>query len=209
MQEEVAETVVIEQGVEEWKRKRNDADWLGWLRIGAALVVLRTQAMRRAGNYTTGRHFNAVMRDLLAETGFKEIDKAVRSNLVAVMDNLPKIEEWRKNRLTLGERLRYNHPTTVMRRWRASTIVPDPNAPNKPSPYTVMHDGLVEAEERTHAAEEAAKRAGSGSNIDFDNDKIPDMARFLAHGLVTARRVRQLIKALDTMAKQMEKANAA
>ena len=51
------------------------------------------------------------------------MDKGDRSRLYAVMDNLPMIEEWRQ-RLTITERLKFNHPNAVLRKWKASIEPP-------------------------------------------------------------------------------------
>jgi hypothetical protein len=208
MENDREEVAAFEGGRQAWTRlKKTDQTWGDWVRVGLALEAGRVRAMRLAQiNQPVGRRYNENFGKWLAEYDLDTIDKAVRSRLLECMKHRVEIEDWREQ-LTTGERLRYNHPDAVLRRWKAATQVPDPNKPRPSSPMTKMKDLLVEAEERAHAAEAAAKRADNGSNINFDNDNIPDIARFLSRGLVTEKRIRQLIAALNKEAKRLMQPN--
>jgi hypothetical protein len=47
------------------------------------------------------------------------MDKSLRSNLLDCMTNIVGINAWRET-LAENQRMEWNHPTTVLRRWRAS-----------------------------------------------------------------------------------------
>src|SRR6516162_9544606 len=99
------------------------------------------------------------MGDWLIANGFKEINKATRSQLLDCLKQRAEIEKWR-SQLTDSERFKFNHPDTVLRKWKASTVVPDPNAPAKVSPYQKLQADHVETIERLHRAEEEIRRGG-------------------------------------------------
>jgi hypothetical protein len=176
--------------------------WNDWLTIGEWFGAARTNAMREArANEPKGRGYNEAFSRRLQQRKFHNMDQGDRKRLFECMENRVAIEAWRQT-LTLGERQRYNHPSTVLRKWKASTTVP---APKGTSPMTKMKEAVRVAEERAYVAEERAKRAGSGSNVDFENDKIPNIARVIADGLIKASKVRQLINALRKEATRLEK----
>ena len=56
---------------------------------------------------------------------FDNIDKGDRSRLIEVIDNLPAIEAWRAT-LTQTACLRLNHPSSILRKWKAATEVNEP-----------------------------------------------------------------------------------
>jgi len=66
-----------------------------------------------------GRAYSEAMGDWLEANGFDEIDKGVRSRLRQIWENLSAITAWRQT-LPLSERLKLNHPNTVVRRWQAA-----------------------------------------------------------------------------------------
>jgi hypothetical protein len=119
----------IKRGQEAWKRHKNDATWLDWLAIGQALSIGRQDAMAAAStNRPSGSAYNAAFGAWLERHGFHEIDKGDRSRLFDVMDNLPAIEQWRGT-LASTLRLRLNHPNSVLRKWKAETVVKPPKEP--------------------------------------------------------------------------------
>jgi hypothetical protein len=202
MEKEREEVQAFDDGKQAWERLKTDQTWGDWCRVGDALTAGRARAMRLAHiNQPVGRRYNEIFGAWLSEYGFDTIDKAVRSRLLDCMAHRVEIEAWR-SRLTVGERLRYNHPDAVLRRWKAATVVPDPDKPKPLSPIAKLRASVIELEEKLREAE---RRDGGGSNIDFENDTVPNMAGFLARGLVTVARIRRLVRALETEAKQLEK----
>jgi hypothetical protein len=84
-------------------------------------------------NEPVGHNYNAAFGTWLRRYGFETIDKGDRARLFEVMDKLVEIAAWRAT-LTESQRLLLNHPTAVLRRWRAATVIPNRNAPSKAPP---------------------------------------------------------------------------
>jgi hypothetical protein len=111
---------VCRQGTEAWRRLKREKSWGDWLKVGEALQVGREWAMNQAGtNKPEGKAYTMAFGKWLAKYKLDDMDTRDLSRLYAVMDNLPMIEEWRQ-RLTLTERLKFNHPNAVLRKWKAS-----------------------------------------------------------------------------------------
>jgi hypothetical protein len=98
------------------------------------------------------------------------MDKGDRSRLFCVMDDLPRVEEWRRT-LPLTTRLKLNHPNAVWRKFKAAY---EPEKPRGDKP--TLRDsvaGLSEeiaakdreiADLRNHVAELTAAREVGGSS---------------------------------------------
>jgi hypothetical protein len=113
----------ILHGQEAWHRLGRDHTWENWRQVGAALLIGRSGAMHNAGvNRPVGRRYNAAFAAWLNKFGFENLDKADRSRLFAVMDDLTEIETWRAT-LTPPERLRLNHPSAVFRKWKSANAL--------------------------------------------------------------------------------------
>jgi hypothetical protein len=114
----------VRQGQEAWQRLRSCSTWHDWKRVGAALVIGRAEAMRDGHvNKSKGRSYNAAINAFLKKFGFDDLDSGDRSRLLDVMDHQSGIETW-LGKLPPKERLRLNHPTSVWRRWKATTAGP-------------------------------------------------------------------------------------
>jgi hypothetical protein len=112
-----------------WKRLKKSTDWNDWMSVGEALVAGRGMARRGAGvNKPEGRGYNELFSQWLIHYGLQEIDKSDRAKLFKVMDRRSEIEEYRLS-LSLPERCRLNHPTTVLRHWTSATKVTKPRPP--------------------------------------------------------------------------------
>jgi regulator of replication initiation timing len=73
-----------------------------------------------------GSRYNSEFGSWLAHHHFDNIDKGDRIRLIEVIDNLPAIEAWRAT-LTQTARLRLNHPSSILRKWKAAaTEVKEP-----------------------------------------------------------------------------------
>jgi hypothetical protein len=111
---------VVSRGREAWKTLRQDETWEKWVAIGRAIEAGKTAIMRFLNtNQSKGRVWSQTFGAWLAENGFDEIDKGVRSRLQTCLNDLPAIEAWRQT-LGLTLRLQLNHPNAVLRRWQAS-----------------------------------------------------------------------------------------
>ena len=154
----------VRVGQEAMARKRRG--WADWMAIAEALQVGRAELMRDVhSNQAAGRRYEKAMADWLVANGFKEIDKSVRSRLLECLKHRTEIEQW-LSRLTEGERFRFNHPNTVLKRWKGSTAVPNLNAAPKPSPYAQLktaHAHLIEENHRLQHRMEAADGEDDGS----------------------------------------------
>jgi hypothetical protein len=163
-------------GQEAMARKRRG--WPDWIAIGEALQEGRAEVMRDAHtNQPTGRRYENAMAEWLVANGFREIDKGVRSRLLECLQHRTEIDQW-LSRLTDSERFRFNHPNTVLKRWKGSTVVPDPNATPKPSPYAQTKAALAETIEENHRLQEKIKTA------DGDLWKATDTAADIAEVIV-------------------------
>jgi hypothetical protein len=116
------------------------------------------------------------MGDWLIANGFKEINKATRSQLLDCLKQRAEIEKWR-SQLTDSERFKFNHPDTVLRKWKTSTVVPDPNKPPKPSPYKKLqadHMALIEERDRLKRAVDRG-----GGDLWDKTDRVKDISKVM------------------------------
>jgi hypothetical protein len=100
-------------------------------------------------NQPTGRRYEKAMGEWLVANGFKDIDKGARCRLLECLRHREQIDRWRAL-LTDSERFKLNHPDAVLRKWKAATAIPDPNATPKPSPYAQLKDAHAELIEENH-----------------------------------------------------------
>jgi hypothetical protein len=163
----ISETVRI--GQEAMARKRRG--WADWIAIGEALQAGRAEVMRDTHtNQPAGRRYEKAMAEWLVANGFKEIDKGIRSRLLECLQHRIEIDRW-LSLLTDSERFRFNHPNTVLKRWKGSTVVPDPTATPKPSPQAKLKAANIELQEELHRL----KRHGDG-NAFTKNDNTKAIA---------------------------------
>jgi hypothetical protein len=88
-----------------------------WVAVGNGVIAVRMRAMRAAKtNRPEGRKYAEAFEEELAEAGLEKIagDKAVRSRLHDILENLNEVEAWLQT-LPSNKRLEYNHPNTVWR----------------------------------------------------------------------------------------------
>jgi hypothetical protein len=155
----------IKAGEEAWKKlQAGGDDYNHWIRVGRALVLLRDDAQRRAGNHT-GRFFNSIMGPLLAQHGFDAINKATRSHLLTVIDRYDAVTEWRRT-LTADQRLRFNHPATILRRCPIFRKPADPKATPQPSPMAQLHERNVALQEENHRLRQKLDHSADSAPID-------------------------------------------
>jgi hypothetical protein len=127
-------------------------------------------------NEPAGRRFEKAMGNWLIANQFKEIDKGTLSRLLECLKHIAEIEKWR-SLLTDSERWRFNHPDTVLRKWKASTVVPDPNAAAKPSsPMQKLKDALVVAVEER---DRYKRKVELGGDLFAPTDRPRDIAKLI------------------------------
>src|SRR5262249_27703897 len=122
---------VVQAGVDAWTRLKKDRAWADWVTVGEALLVGQAEAMRSAHtNRPEGRRYDHELADWLRHSGFDGLDKGTRSRLLACLANREAIETWRQS-LPPSDRLRLNHPKSVLARWRqATTKKPEAKGPS-------------------------------------------------------------------------------
>jgi hypothetical protein len=106
------------------RRIKSGRQWCDWLEYGEGLRAARAEALSRANTEDISANaYRLAMSDVLREQRLDEdgdgFDKIVRSHVMAVMDNLPAIEQWRST-LSDTDRVRWNFPSTVLQHWRAA-----------------------------------------------------------------------------------------
>jgi hypothetical protein len=162
---------VIRQGSQAWQRLKKDKNWGDWIKVGEAHLVGREWAMHQAGtNRPQGKAYNMAFGEWLVKYKFDDMDKGNRARLFEVMDNLGQIEEWRRT-LTIGERLKLNHPNAVLRRWKAHMAPESRDETGEPKP--TLRDSVANLSEevltkdreiadlKAHIAELEAARAAT------------------------------------------------
>jgi hypothetical protein len=186
---------VVRRGQEAMERKRRG--WDDWLAIAEALEAGRTEVMRALHtNDAHGRRYEKAMSEWLIVNKFKEINKATRSQLLDCLKHKVEIEKWRA-RLTDSERWKFNHPDTVLRKWEASTVVPDPTAPPKVSPVRKLKDSLVALQEENDRMRREIERGGG--DLWAPEDRPRDIARVILDKLSKAKAekvAREILKTL-------------
>jgi hypothetical protein len=129
-----------------------------WMDVAKALQVGRAEGMRAAqSNEPKGKRYEKIMGEWLLAHSFHVIDKGTRNRLLECLQHRTAIEKWRAT-LTEGERFRFNHPDTVLRKWKAATIVP--NAPPKTSAFGKLKEININLQERLHRAEHVLEIGG-------------------------------------------------
>jgi hypothetical protein len=186
---------VVRLGQEAMQRKRRA--WVDWLAIADALQEGRTEVMRAVHtNVPTGRRYEKTMGEWLIAHGFKEIDKGARNRLLDCLKHKTEIEKWRA-RLTDSERWKFNHPDTVLRKWKASTVVPDPNGPPRVSRYQELNDSVRTLQEENDRMRREIERGGDLWNSD---DRPRDIARIVIQQCKSKTKAenvaREILKAL-------------
>src|SRR5262245_20074209 len=165
----------IQLGQEAMARKRRQ--WDDWLCIAEAIEIGRTETMRAVhSNTPTGKQYEKAMGDWLVARGFKEIDKGARSRLHECLQHRVEIEKWR-SLLSDAERFRLNHPEAVLRRWKASTVVPDPNRVPKKSNVAKLKEAIASLEEEHYRFKREIARGGG--DLWSPDDRAQDIARVI------------------------------
>ena len=161
MRNESERDKVLRIGRDSLKMLDKDQNWSWWMDVGEAILLLREEAMAEAvTNRPEGGAYDRIFGEKLRDEKL-DFDKGDRSRLFSVMDNRAAIEEWRAT-LTTSERRKLNHPSTVWRKWKAATTIPEDRekAPSKSEKLLEVNLELVDEVDRlkAHIADLEASR---------------------------------------------------
>jgi hypothetical protein len=191
---------VVRLGQEAMARKRRA--WEDWLAIAEALQAGRvevTDALHT--NDLHGRRFEKAMGEWLITHGFKEIDKGARNRVLECLKHKIEIEKWRA-RLTDSERWKFNHPDTVLKKWKASTVVRNPSEPKLLSPMQKLKDSLALLQEDNDRMRREIE--DGGGDLWTPEDRPKDIAKIILGKLTKAKAEKV---AREILAALKEKAN--
>jgi hypothetical protein len=118
----VVEQRTIRAGVDAWESVTKSESFEAWKKIGAALVIGKTHALKASGaRQAWGKTYGTAFSQWIKRHRFERMPPPTRSVAIELHENISAIEKWRA---TLPERQRRQliHPLSVTRRWRAATL---------------------------------------------------------------------------------------
>jgi len=127
-------------------------------------------------NKPKGRRYQDIYGEWLKATGFDQIDKGDRSRLLDCLEHREEIENWRQ-KLPLNKRLAINHPNSIWRAWRQSTVADKRMIGARVSSIAKYKDTIVRLEE------ENTRLLRAGDDLFLPQDTAADIARLLADRL--------------------------
>jgi hypothetical protein len=134
------------------------------------LEVGRAESMRAAHtNEPRGKRYEKSMGEWLRSHSFHVIDKSARTHLLECLKHRAEIDKWRAT-LTEAERFRFNHPHTVLRKWRAATQIPSDES-KATSPVANLKAANIELQKKLSRAE---REISAGSGDLWTPDDTPD-----------------------------------
>jgi hypothetical protein len=195
---------IVRRGQEAMERLRRSYD--DWMDIAEALAVGRAEVMAAVHtNQPTGKRYAKAMGEWLLARSFQLINEGTRNRLLECLQHRNEIERWRA-RLTDTERFRFNHPDTVLRKWKSATVVLDPNAPPKPpSAYAKMKETNVDLQERLHRAELRERLHRAEGDLWSSTDTAADIAAFMIDELSAVKAERMAREILKLVKSRKEK----
>jgi hypothetical protein len=116
----LCEARVVRQGQEALETVGRAASFESWLRIGKALLVGKTLAIRKTGD-TWGQNYSKAFSVWIKAHHFNRIPAPTRSVAIELAEHGEQIAAWRDG-LPKHQRKRLVHPLSVTRRWRAFTL---------------------------------------------------------------------------------------
>ena len=160
--------------------------------------MLRAEAMHTAHvNKPEGRRYNQEYSNLLKDYGFADIDKAVRSKLFFILDNLAEVEKWLAT-VPTNKRLELNHPHTI---WRAyqRTVVKKPEDGKKPSHVAKLTTSLIESQEENAKLKREVERGAPFTRQDTARDIAGVVFRTISPSKAreVARELNRLVRAVE------------
>lgn len=169
--------------------------WDKWLAVGLGLEECRRLALERASaNDMKSPKAKKEMAKVLEAEQLDRIDKGDRSVLLPVIADLPAITAWR-DKLTTTERMRFNRPQVLMRRFKKATTMSPPKPENggePPEPRGYKAQYQI-AETQISALKQRLKTQGSLFNLHTDT---PDEIAAAVVGNVLASRAERIARAV-------------
>jgi hypothetical protein len=174
VEDDDSEIAIIERARQAATRLASGQTWADWRAVGRAYWIGHCEAKRRANN-NQGRRYASAFHEWTRRVGLDKVlfDKATRACLIKLMENLDKVEAWRKT-LPSNKQLEINHPRVVLAHWKRSTVVPDPNKPPKPSAIAKLKQSLADLDEQN-----CRLRAANGGNNITSRDTARDVVTVL------------------------------
>jgi hypothetical protein len=122
---------ICKLGTAAWKRLKKEQNWNDYMTLGESFVAGREWALNEVpSNDINDPRFKKAFSHWLTKYQVDDYDRSDRAKLFTVMQHRSEIEGWRAT-LTQTERLKLNHPTSVLRKWKAATEVRKPKLADK------------------------------------------------------------------------------
>ena len=170
------------------ERIQRGQTWLDWRKVAELFAHGRKLAMLRGhANKPEGKGYNLCFSGWLdAHPKLRSIDKATRNHAMQCIDNIEAIEAWRAT-LAENQRQTINHPTTVLRRWKAADreTAGGDAAPKKQTEREALREANAELE--GEVAKLKRKIEQSGENLFSLSDTAKNIAMTLAGNLSTGK----------------------
>jgi hypothetical protein len=167
---------VVKAGKDAFKRLTSTRSWDDWMLVAEAIAAGQDEIARIAGT-SKGRYYAVAMNKWLKKTGFDAIDDGARSRLMKCFASRAEIETWR-NGLPAAERLKHEHPQSVLNAWNKATKPPKPKATTKSKANEAAHDSdaisIAELEGYVQELREKAITHEDFFDLDTVVDKITD-----------------------------------
>jgi hypothetical protein len=117
-------TKTIRQGRDAWEQIGNANSFSAWCRIGAALSVGKSRALKITGaNAAWGQNYSREFGAWMKAHGFAAMRPSDRSHAITLHENLTAIEQWRAS-LPDKQRRRLRGAQQNVKRWRRETRQP-------------------------------------------------------------------------------------
>ena len=191
---------IIRYGQEAWSRLKAERSREDWFAVAEAIQEGRRIAMIRANtNQPRGSLYDSIFGDWLKEKGFDAIDKGDRKRLLDCLAHRIEIESWLAT-LSANKRLQVNHPNTIWRGWKKTTVKATKD-PTQLSHFAKLRQEVVRLEE------ENRKLRSAGDDLFSARDSAADITRLLADRLLrlSPTKVRQVVETLPQVVAERSK----
>jgi hypothetical protein len=182
--------------------------WLDWRKVAELFTHGRKLAMLNGhANKPEGKGYNLCFSAWLdAHPKLRSVDKATRNHAMQCMDNIDAIEAWRAT-LAENQRQTINHPTTVLRRFKAADreTAGGEAAPKKQSEREALREANANLEGENAKLKRTIEQ--SGENLFSLSDTARNMAIVLAGNLSTGK-LGELAKELNAALAKRRKLEA-
>jgi hypothetical protein len=195
------ETRLEHEAEEALDRIQRGQTWLDWRKVAELFAHGRKVAMLNGhANKPEGKGYNLCFAAWLdAHPKLRAVDKATRNHAMQCMDQIDAIEAWRAT-LAENQRQTINHPTTVLRRFKAADreTAGGDAAPKKQSEKEALREANATLEGEVTKLKRTIEQ--SGENLFSLSDSAKSIARLL-RDYWSANKLAELSKALTEEAK--------